>query len=39
MKIIHRDLKPDNLMFSKKNDYSSLVMVDFGLATSEHLDK
>lgn len=26
-------------MFSKKNDYSSLVMVDFGLATSELLDK
>ncbi|CAD8080003.1 unnamed protein product [Paramecium primaurelia] len=38
-KIIHRDLKPDNLMFAKKNDYSSLVLVDFGLATLEHLDK
>ncbi|CAD8072127.1 unnamed protein product [Paramecium primaurelia] len=38
-KIIHRDLKPDNLMFAKKNDYSSLVLVDFGLATFETLDK
>ncbi|CAD8138688.1 unnamed protein product [Paramecium pentaurelia] len=38
-RIIHRDLKPDNLMFSRKNDYSSLVLVDFGLATSELLDK
>ncbi|CAD8099490.1 unnamed protein product [Paramecium sonneborni] len=38
-KIIHRDLKPDNLMFAKKNDYTSLVLVDFGLATFEHLDK
>ncbi|CAD8176928.1 unnamed protein product [Paramecium octaurelia] len=38
-KIIHRDLKPDNLMFAKKNDYSSLVLVDFGLATLENLEK
>ncbi|CAD8076675.1 unnamed protein product [Paramecium sonneborni] len=38
-RIIHRDLKPDNLMFSKKNDYTSLVLVDFGLATSELLEK
>ncbi|CAD8142915.1 unnamed protein product [Paramecium octaurelia] len=38
-RIIHRDLKPDNLMFSRKNDYTSLVLVDFGLATSELLDK
>ncbi|CAD8075470.1 unnamed protein product [Paramecium sonneborni] len=38
-KIIHRDLKPDNLMFSKKNDYSTLVLVDFGLATSESMVK
>ncbi|CAD8110894.1 unnamed protein product [Paramecium sonneborni] len=38
-KIIHRDLKPDNLMFAKKNDYTSLVLVDFGLATFEYLDK
>lgn len=26
-------------MLAKKNDYSSLVLVDFGLATSELLDK
>ncbi|CAD8047209.1 unnamed protein product [Paramecium sonneborni] len=37
--IIHRDLKPDNLMFARKNDHSSLVLVDFGLATSELVDK
>lgn len=33
--IIHRDVKPDNLMFARKNDFSSLVLVDFGLATHE----
>ncbi|CAD8101392.1 unnamed protein product [Paramecium sonneborni] len=38
-KIIHRDLKPDNLMFARRNDYYSLVLVDFGLATNETLDK
>ncbi|CAD8080577.1 unnamed protein product [Paramecium primaurelia] len=38
-KIIHRDLKPDNLMFAKRNDYYTLVLVDFGLATIETLDK
>ncbi|CAD8047058.1 unnamed protein product [Paramecium primaurelia] len=38
LKIIHRDLKPDNLMFARKNDYSSLVLVDFGLATLELVD-
>ncbi|CAK83348.1 unnamed protein product (macronuclear) [Paramecium tetraurelia] len=38
-RIIHRDLKPDNLMFARKNDYSSLILVDFGLATSELQEK
>ncbi|CAD8151970.1 unnamed protein product [Paramecium octaurelia] len=38
-KIIHRDLKPDNMMFAKRNDYFTLVLVDFGLATIETLDK
>ncbi|CAD8140143.1 unnamed protein product [Paramecium octaurelia] len=38
-RIIHRDLKPDNLMFAIKNDYSSLILVDFGLATSELQNK
>lgn len=34
-RIIHRDLKPDNLMFANKQDPSSLVLVDFGLAIYE----
>ena len=29
---MHRDLKPENIMF--KDNYSSLKIVDFGLATS-----
>ena len=35
--IAHRDLKPRNIMFSKKNDISSVKIIDFGLAvlTSE----
>ncbi|CAD8072470.1 unnamed protein product [Paramecium sonneborni] len=37
-KIIHRDLKPENLMFKKKGDFSSLILVDFGLATYESLE-
>lgn len=32
--IVHRDLKPDNLVFNKKGDYSSLKIIDFGLACS-----
>ena len=32
-KIVHRDIKPENLLFSNKKDYSSLKLIDFGLAT------
>ena len=31
-KIIHRDIKPENILFKKKNDLSSVVLCDFGLA-------
>ncbi|KAM3131334.1 hypothetical protein pb186bvf_016516 [Paramecium bursaria] len=36
--IIHRDLKPDNLMFAHKNDFNSLILVDFGLSTFENVE-
>jgi calcium-dependent protein kinase len=31
--IVHRDLKPENVLFSKKNQISSLYMIDFGIAS------
>ena len=31
-RICHRDIKPDNIMFSKKDDYSSVKIIDFGLS-------
>ncbi|CAD8109400.1 unnamed protein product [Paramecium primaurelia] len=31
-KIVHRDLKPENFLFQKKNDLSSLTLIDFGIA-------
>ena len=31
-KIMHRDIKPENILFKKKNDLSSVVLCDFGLA-------
>ncbi|CAD8174189.1 unnamed protein product [Paramecium octaurelia] len=37
-RIIHRDLKPENLMFKIKGDSSSLILVDFGLATYESFE-
>lgn len=33
--IIHRDIKPDNILFSNKRDYSTLKLIDFGLATNK----
>ena len=36
--IIHRDIKPENIIFSNKNDYSSLKLIDFGLATQKKTD-
>ena len=37
--IIHRDIKPENILFADKKDYSSLKLVDFGLATNTHKKK
>ena len=31
-KIVHRDLKPENVLFEHKNDFSSIKIIDFGLA-------
>ena len=33
--IIHRDIKPENILFSNKKDYSTLKLIDFGLATTK----
>ena len=33
--IVHRDIKPENILFSNKKDYSTLKLIDFGLATAE----
>ena len=33
--IIHRDIKPENILFSNKKDYSTLKLIDFGLATAK----
>jgi serine/threonine protein kinase len=30
--IIHHDIKLENIMFKNKDDYSSLVIIDFGLS-------
>ena len=32
--IVHRDIKPENILFSQKDDYSTLKLIDFGLATT-----
>ena len=36
--IIHRDIKPENILFSHKRNYSSLKLIDFGLATFSNQD-
>ena len=33
LNIMHRDLKPENILFKYNNDYSSVVIADFGIAT------
>jgi calcium-dependent protein kinase len=33
--IVHRDIKPENILFSNKKDYSTLKLIDFGLATTK----
>ena len=35
---MHRDLKPENVMFKETNDWNSLKIVDFGLATSTNVE-
>ena len=37
--IVHRDIKPENILFSNKRDYTTLRLIDFGLATSGNKDK
>ena len=32
LNIIHRDLKSDNIMLVRRNDISSIKIIDFGLA-------
>ena len=36
--IIHRDIKPENILFANKRDYSTLKLIDFGLATNKKKD-
>jgi calcium-dependent protein kinase len=36
--IIHRDIKPENILFANKRDYSTLRLIDFGLATYQKKD-
>ena len=36
--IIHRDIKPENILFSNKRNYSTLKLIDFGLATFSKQD-
>ena len=36
--IIHRDIKPENILFANKRDYTSLKLIDFGLATNSKKD-
>ena len=33
--IVHRDIKPENILFNNKKDYSTLKLIDFGLATTK----
>ena len=36
--IVHRDVKPENILFANKRDYSTLKLIDFGLATYQKKD-
>jgi serine/threonine protein kinase len=31
--LMHRDLRPENIQFKVKNNFSSIAIADFGLAT------
>jgi serine/threonine protein kinase len=35
MDLIHRDIKLENILLAKKNDITSLKIIDFGLAIYE----
>jgi serine/threonine protein kinase len=35
MGVVHRDIKPENMVFQCEEDYSSLKIIDFGLAIYE----
>lgn len=37
--IVHRDIKPENILFSNKRDYTTLKLIDFGLATAKKDNK
>ncbi|CAD8144985.1 unnamed protein product [Paramecium pentaurelia] len=37
--IMHRDLKPENIMFKQLNQFDSLKIVDFGLATFSNAEE
>ena len=37
--IVHRDIKPENILFSNKDDYTSLKLIDFGLVTNKLIEK
>lgn len=37
--IVHRDIKPENILFGQKDDYSTLKLIDFGLATTTKIKK
>jgi serine/threonine protein kinase len=32
MNVIHRDLKPENIVFMDREDFSTIKLIDFGLA-------
>ena len=36
--IIHRDIKPENILFANKKNYSTLKLIDFGIATKSRKD-
>lgn len=36
--IVHRDIKPENILFSNRRDYTTLKLIDFGLATHSTKD-
>lgn len=39
LKIVHRDIKAENFLFKQKEDPSSLLLIDFGMATKLDSDK